>query len=130
MAVLRFREAAAEAETGEPTMRRAIDSDRMSVELTVDGVSNSSPPKLPTPTEDLAAKLAAADAAISGIEELLGKVRASQNEVRQSFDDLKRERDGVARPRRAAYGAAVVAAARGLRDGRPLFEKHRLNRIA
>ena len=40
------------------------------------------------------AALAAADAAISVIEELLGKVRASQNELRQSWDDLKRERDG------------------------------------
>jgi hypothetical protein len=39
------------------------------------------------------AALAAADAAISVIEELLGKVRASQNELRQSWDDLKRERD-------------------------------------
>ena len=36
----------------------------------------------------------------------------------------------MARPRRAAYGAAVVAAACGLSDGVPLFEKHRLNRIA
>jgi hypothetical protein len=93
MAVLRFREAAEEAETGEPTTGRANNSDRMSVELTEDGTPNSSSPRLPTPTEDLAAKLAAADAAISGIEELLGKVRTSQNELRQSFDDITRERD-------------------------------------
>jgi hypothetical protein len=93
MAVLRFREAAEEAETGEPTMGRAINSDRMSVELTEDGTPNFSSPKPPTPTEDLAAELAAADAAISGIEELLGKVKISQNELRQSLDDLKRERD-------------------------------------
>ena len=62
-------------------------------ELTEDGDPNSSSPNLPTPTEDLAAKLAAADATISGIEELLGKLRASQNEVRQSLNDLKREHD-------------------------------------
>ena len=93
MAVLRFRKAAEEAETGEPTMGRAINSDRISVELTEDGTPNSPSPKLPTPSEDLAAKFAAADAAISGIEELLGMVRTSQNELRQTLDDLKRERD-------------------------------------
>jgi hypothetical protein len=93
MAVLRFREAAEEAETGELTMWRAINSDRMSIELTEDGAPNSSLPWLPTPTEDLEEKLAAADAAISGIEEMIGKVRTSQNELRQSLDDLKRERD-------------------------------------
>jgi hypothetical protein len=52
MAVLRFREAAEEAETGEPTMGRAINSDRISVELTEDGTPNFSSLKLPTPTED------------------------------------------------------------------------------
>ena len=93
MAILRFREAAGKAESSEPTRGRAINSDRRSVELTEDGDPNSSSPNLPTLTEDLAAKLAAADATISGIEELLGKLRASQNEVRQSLNDLKRERD-------------------------------------
>jgi hypothetical protein len=92
MAVLTFR-AAEEAETGEPTMGRAINSHRISGELIETGTPNSSSPKLPTPTEDLGAKLAAADAAISGIEELLGKVRTSQSELRQTLDDLKRERD-------------------------------------
>jgi hypothetical protein len=48
---------------------------------------------LPAPAGDLAARLEAADAAISGIEELLGKVRTSQGELRQALDDLGRERE-------------------------------------
>jgi hypothetical protein len=42
---------------------------------------------------DLAARLAAADAAISTIQELLVVVRTSQNELRRILDDLKRDRD-------------------------------------
>ena len=37
MAVLRFREATEGTGTGKPTVRRAINSDRMSAELTEDG---------------------------------------------------------------------------------------------
>ena len=44
-------------------------------------------------TNDLAAKLAAADAAISNIQELLGGVRTSYEELRQALDDLERDRD-------------------------------------
>jgi hypothetical protein len=44
-------------------------------------------------TNDLTAKLAAADAAISKIQELLGEVRTSHDELRQTLDDLKRDRD-------------------------------------
>jgi hypothetical protein len=44
-------------------------------------------------TNDLTAKLAAADAAISNIQELLGEVRTSHRELRQTLDDLKRDRD-------------------------------------
>jgi hypothetical protein len=92
MAVLRFREATKEAGTGKPTVRRTINSDRISAELTEDG-ANTPLRQLPAPTDDLAAKLAAADAAISGIQELLGKVRTSHDELRQTLDDLKRDRD-------------------------------------
>jgi hypothetical protein len=91
MAVLRFREAA-DGRTGKPTEPRAINSDRNSAELTEDG-ANAPLPQLPAPMDDLAAKLAAADAAISGIQELLGKVRTSHDELRQTLDDLKRDRD-------------------------------------
>jgi chromosome segregation ATPase len=44
-------------------------------------------------TNDLATKLEAADAAISDIQELLGNVRTSHDELRQILDDLKRDRD-------------------------------------
>ena len=91
MAVLRFREAA-EGRTGKPTVRRGINSDRMSAELTEDGANAPLRP-LPAPMDDLATKLAAADAAISGIQELLGKVRTSHDVLRQALDDLKRDRD-------------------------------------
>jgi hypothetical protein len=103
MAVLRFREAAEEAETGEPTMGRAINSARMSVKLTEDGTPNFSSPKLLTPTEDLAAELAAADAAISGIEKLLGKVKTSQKRASSEPGRPQAGARRVARPRRAAY---------------------------
>ena len=93
MAILRFREAAEDPEKNGPTIERTINFDRMSVEPTEDGAANCSLPMLPPPTDDLATKLKAADAAISGIEELLGKVRTSQDELRQALEDLKRERD-------------------------------------
>ena len=44
-------------------------------------------------TNDLAAKRSAADAAISNIQELLGRIRTSHEELRQTLDDLKRDRD-------------------------------------
>jgi hypothetical protein len=97
MAVLRFRKAAEEIGMGKPTMRRAINSGGMSVELTQDGAPNASLPQLPAPgtiaTDDLGTKLAAADAAISDIQELLGKVRTSHDVLRQTLADLKRDRD-------------------------------------
>jgi hypothetical protein len=91
MAVLRFREPA-EGRKGKPTERRAINSNRTSAELTEDG-ANAPLRQLPAPIDDLAAKLAAADAAISGIQELIGKVKTSHDELRQTLDDLKRDRD-------------------------------------
>ena len=95
MAVLRFREAA-EGRTGKPTERRAINSDRMSAELTEDG-ANAPLRQLPAPgtiaTDDFATKLAAADAAISDVQDLLSKVRTSHDVLRQALDDLKRDRD-------------------------------------
>jgi hypothetical protein len=95
MVVLRFREAA--EETG-ATMWRAIKSGRMSAELTEEGgAPNASLRQLPPPetiaTNDLAAKLSAADAAISNIQELLGVIRTSHDELRRTLDDLKRDRD-------------------------------------
>jgi chromosome segregation ATPase len=70
----------------------------MSAELIEDGgTPNASLRQLPAPetiaTSDLAAKLAAADAAISNIQELLGVVRTSHHELRRTLDDLTRDRD-------------------------------------
>ena len=95
MVVLRFREAAEETGT---TLWHALKSGRMSAELSEDGgAPNASLRQLPAPetiaTNDLMAKLAAADAAISNIQELLGRVRTSHDELRQTLDDLKRDRD-------------------------------------
>ena len=96
MAVFRLREAAKETGTGKSTMWRAIESGCMSAELTEDG-ANAPLRQLPAPgtiaTDDLATKLAAADAAISNIQELLGGVRTSYEELRQALDDLERDRD-------------------------------------
>jgi hypothetical protein len=98
MAVFRLREAAEETGTGKSTMWRAVESGCMSAELTEDGSTpNASLPQFPAPetiaTSDLAAKLAAADAAISNIQRLLGEVRISHDELRRALDDLKRDRD-------------------------------------
>ena len=96
MAVLRLHKAAEDTGTGESTI--AIESGCMSAELTEDGgTPNASLRQLPAPetiaTSDLAAKLAAADAAISNIQELLGRIRTCHEELRQTLDDLKRDRD-------------------------------------
>ena len=98
MAVLRFREAAEGTGPGKPTVRRGINSDRMSAELTEDGgAPSTSLPQLPAPetitTGGLAAKLSGADAAISNLQQLLGEVRTSHNELRRALNDLKRDRD-------------------------------------
>ena len=93
MAVLRLR-AAQESGTSESTI--AIESGRMSAELTEDvGAPNASIRRLPAPElmaiRDRAENLAAA--AISNIQELLGQVRISHDELRRTLDDLKRDRD-------------------------------------
>ena len=90
MTVLRFRKAAEEPGAGESTMWRAIESGD-------GGAPNASLRQLPAPgtitASDLAARLADADAAISTIQELLGEVRTSHDELRRTLDDLKRDRD-------------------------------------
>ena len=96
MAVLRLRKAAEESGMGELTI--AIESGCISAELTEDGgAPNVSLRQLPAPetiaTSDLAAKLAAADAAISNVQQLLGEVRISHDELCRTLDDLKRDRD-------------------------------------
>ncbi|MBV9290430.1 MAG: hypothetical protein JO288_21875, partial [Hyphomicrobiales bacterium] len=96
MAVLRFRETAEETEAGKSGLWGAINSGRMSRELIEDhGAPDASLPQLQAPgtiaTSDLAMKLAAADAAVSDILELLDKVRESHDELRQSLDDLNRD---------------------------------------
>ena len=96
MAVLRLHKAAEETGTGESTI--AVESSCMSAELTEDdGAPNASLRQLPAPetiaTSDLAAKLAAADAAIANIQQLLGEVRISHDELGRTLDDLKRDRD-------------------------------------
>ena len=70
----------------------------MSTELTEDGgTPNALLRQLPAPgtiaASDLAARLADADAAISNIQELLGEVRTSHDELHRTLDDLKRDRD-------------------------------------
>jgi len=61
------------------------------------GAPNTVLRQLPAPeavaTHDLTAKRAAADAAISKIQVLLGEVRTRHDELRQTLDDLKRDRD-------------------------------------
>jgi hypothetical protein len=61
------------------------------------GEPNASLPQLPAPetiaTSDLAMKLEAADIAISNLQQLLGEVRISHNDLRRALDDLKRDRD-------------------------------------
>jgi hypothetical protein len=98
MTVLRLRKAAEEPGARESTMWRAIESGGMSTELTEDGgAPNVSLRQLPAPAtiaaSDLAARLADADAAISTIQELLGEVRTSHDELRRTLGDLKRDRD-------------------------------------
>jgi hypothetical protein len=98
MAVLKFREAAEEVGTGKAAMGHAIESGCMAVEVTEDGGEpNASLPQLPAPetiaTSDLAMKLEAADVAISNLQQLLGEVRISHNQLRRTLDDLKRDRD-------------------------------------
>ena len=94
MTVLSLRRAD-ESETSESTI--TIKSGCMPAELTEDvGGPNALLPQLPAPPEpiaisDLAEKLASA--AISNIEELLGQVRISHDELRRTLDDLKRDRD-------------------------------------
>jgi hypothetical protein len=95
MAVLNLHKAAEDTGTGESTI--AIESGPMSAESTeAGGAANVSLRQLPAPetivTSDLAAKLAAADAAISNIQQLLGEVRISHDELRRTLDDLKRDR--------------------------------------
>ena len=96
MAVLRLHRAAEETRTDESTI--VIESGCMPAELTEDGGSpTASLRQLPPPetiaTSDLAAKLAAADAAISNIQQLLNEVRISHDELHRTLDDLKQDRD-------------------------------------
>ena len=96
MAVLRLCKTAEEIGRGESTI--AIESGCISAELTEDGGAPIvSLRQLPVPetiaTSDLAAKLAAADAAISSVQQLLGEVRISHYELCRTLDDLKQDRD-------------------------------------
>lgn len=96
MAVFRLRKAAEKTGTGASTI--AIESGCMSAESTEEGGTPMVPlRRLPAPetiaASDLAAKLAAADAAISNIQQLLGEIRISHHELCRALDDLKRDRD-------------------------------------
>lgn len=96
MAVLRLRKAAEETGTDEPTI--AIESGCLSAESTEERGTPKVPlRRLPTPetiaASDLAAKLTAADAAISKLQQLIGAVRISHDELCRTLDDLKRDRD-------------------------------------
>jgi len=86
MAVLRLRKAVEETGTGESTSC-------VSAELTEDGSLRQLPAPETIAASDLAAKLAAADAAISNVQQLLGEVRISHDELCRTLDDLKRDRD-------------------------------------
>jgi hypothetical protein len=98
MAVLRFRKAAEDTETGKSATCGGIEPGYMSDELTEDGgASNLLLRQLPAPgtitTNDPAAKLGATDAAISTIQELLREIGTRHDELRGTLDDLKRDRD-------------------------------------
>jgi FtsZ-binding cell division protein ZapB len=94
MAVFRLFEGVEETRTGESTMARAIESGSLTEDS---GDPNASLPQLAAPetitTSDLAEKLAAADAAITNLQQLLGEVRTRHNELHRTLDDLKRDRD-------------------------------------
>jgi hypothetical protein len=75
---------------------------------------------------DPTAKLAAADAAISHIQQLLDEVRINHDELRRTLDDLKRDRDewrGRPSGLQSGHGGGGLRADDGV-------EKHRPNRIA
>jgi len=96
MTVLRLHKAEEETATSESSI--AIESSCVSVKSTEDGgAANFSLPQLPAPetiaSGDLATKLAAADAAISNIQQLLGEIRISHDELRRTLNDLKLDRD-------------------------------------
>jgi hypothetical protein len=96
MAVLRLHKTGEGTGTDESTI--AIESGCISAELTEDvGTPNVFLRQLPAPkmiaASDLAAKFAAADDAISNLQQLLGEVRISHDELRLTLDDLKRDRD-------------------------------------
>jgi hypothetical protein len=97
MAVLKFRQEAEETGTRKSTLWRAVESGCMSAELTEDGGPSASLPQLSAPetitTGGLAAKLSGADAAISNLEQHLGQVRTSHNELRRALNDLMQDRD-------------------------------------
>jgi hypothetical protein len=63
--------------------------------------ANPSLRQLPAPetiaTNDLAAKLAAVNAAVLNIQQLLGEVRISHDELHRTLDGLKRDRDELHR---------------------------------
>jgi hypothetical protein len=70
----------------------------MSAEFTEDGGAPTALlPQLYAPetvtTSGLAAKLAGADAAISNLQQHLGQVRTSHDELRRALNDLMRDRD-------------------------------------
>ena len=96
MAVLKFREAE-ETGMGKSAMWRPVERVCISAELTENGAASASLTQLPAletiATSDLATKLAAADDAISNLQQLLGEVRISYDELRRTSDDLKRDRD-------------------------------------
>ena len=98
MAVLKFREAAEEVGTGKATWGTPSSPAAWPSRVTEDGGEpNASLPQLPAPetiaTSDLTMKLEAADVAISNLQQLLGEVRISHNQLRRTLDDLKRDRD-------------------------------------
>src|SRR5579871_665121 len=92
MAVLRFSRG---AEKSQPI--DVIECDPVSAESTDDSGRRTSLRQLPAPemiaTSDLQEKLAAASAAISNIQEILGEVGIGYDELRRTVDDLKRDRD-------------------------------------
>ena len=119
MVVLRFHEAADETGSGKSTI--AIESGCMSAELTEDGgTPNVSLRQLPAP-ETIAANGSGGEARGRRCRHLKRPAAPwrGQDQPRRVVSELRRRQAGsrrVARPGRAAYGEAVVAAARGLRN--------------
>src|SRR5271165_6657868 len=108
MTSLSLREAAEQARTSKSTVFRAIKSGRMSAARTDDGGFAIDPAELsrvfqpgqsekrlkgqdatPVATDETALRLAALDAEVKGLKDLLAEVKANRDELRQDRDEWR-----------------------------------------